>query len=277
MRVAVAGASGFIGRRLSARLVAAGHFVQPLEREFRVSELDGCDAAVNLAGEPVAQRWTAAVKRAIRDSRVHTTRKLVEALGAANRPRVLVNASAVGYYGDRGDEVLTESSAPGQGFLPEVCVEWEREALAARERGARVALIRIGFVLGPNGGALAKMVTPFRLGVGGRLGSGKQWMSWVHLDDLCALFEFALSLPVEGALNGVSPNPVTNTDFTLALARTLRRPAVFTVPRFALHWLYGDMSQILFDSQRAVPRASEAASFRFHYEDLAQALKAVLT
>ena len=277
MKIAVTGASGFIGRRLSARLTAAGHTVLPLKRGFSAPDLDDCDAVVNLAGEPVAQRWTAEVKREIHDSRVNSTRKLVGALGAERRPRILVSASAVGYYGDRGDEVLTESSSPGQGFLPEVCVEWEREALAARERGVRVAMIRIGLVLGPGGGALEKMVTPFRFGVGGRLGSGAQWMPWVHLDDLCALFEFALTLPVEGPLNGAAPNPVTNADFTRALARTLHRPAILPVPRFAIDLLYGEMAQILFASQRVVPRAVEAASFRFHFDDVAQALRAVLT
>jgi uncharacterized protein (TIGR01777 family) len=275
--VGITGASGFIGKRLSARLTAAGHTVHPLQRGFAASDLDGCEAVVNLAGEPVVQRWNADVKRRIRESRVNGTRTLVAALGSERRPRILVNGSAVGYYGDRGDEVLTESSSPGPGFLGDVCIEWEREALAARERGIRVALIRTGLVLGPGGGALQQMLTPFRLGVGGRLGSGRQWMPWVHLDDLCALFEFALALPVEGPFNGASPNPVTNADFTQALARTLHRPAILPVPRLAIDLLYGEMSQIVFASQRALPKAAEAANFRFHYSDLTQALKAVLT
>lgn len=274
MNIAITGASGFIGRRLTERLTAAGSAVRALKREFSPAELAGCDAVVNLAGEPVGQRWSAEVRRRIRDSRVNTTRKVVSALGPG---QVLVNASAVGYYGDRGDEVLTEKSAAGEGFLCDICREWENEAFAARQRGARVAVVRIGLVLGPGGGALEQMVTPFKLGVGGRLGSGKQWMPWVHLEDLCALFEFALSLPVDGIFNGVSPNPVTNADFTRELARALHRPAIFPIPRFAIDLLYGEMAQILFNSQRALPQAAEAANFRFRYEDVAQALKAVLT
>ncbi len=277
MNIAITGASGFIGTRLAAQLAAGGHAVRPLKRNFNAAELDGCDAVVNLAGEPVAQRWSDAVKQRIRESRTLGTRRLVEALGAAGRPKVLVSASAVGYYGDRGDEVLTEASVAGQGFLPEVSVAWEREAVAARERGVRVAVVRIGLVLGPGGGALEKMVTPFRFGVGGRMGSGRQWMPWVHLDDLCALFEMAVSLPMEGAFNGAAPNPVTNADFTKALGATLHRPAVVPVPRFAIDLLFGEMAQILFASQRVLPRAAEAAGFRFHYGEVAEALKAVLT
>jgi len=276
VNIAITGASGFIGTRLSARLTAAGHTARPLKRNYGAGELDGCDAVVHLAGEPVAQRWSAAVKTRIRASRVDGTRRLVAALGSERRPRILVSASAVGYYGDRGDEVLTESSTPGEGFLPQVCVEWEREALAARDRGVRVAMVRIGLVLGPGGGALSQMVTPFRLGVGGRLGSGKQWMPWVHLDDLCALFEMALALPLEGPFNGAAPNPVTNADFTRALARTLHRPAILPVPRFAVNLLFGEMAQILFNSERVVPRAAEAAGFRFHHEEVDEALRDVL-
>ena len=280
MQIAITGASGFIGRRLSARLAAAGHQVQPLGRGYHPAALDGCEAVVHLAGEPVAQRWSEEVKRRIRESRVMGTRSLATALTAkeAGRPRILVSASAVGLYGDRDDEVLTESSSPGQGFLCDVCSEWEREAMAARASGVRVTSIRIGLVLGPNGGALEKMVTPFRFGVGGRLGSGRQWMPWIHLDDLCAMFEFALTQPqVDGPLNGTAPNPVTNADFTRALAHALHRPAILPVPRFAIDLLYGEMAQILFASQRAMPRAAQAAGFKFRFEDVAQALQAVLT
>ena len=276
MNVAITGASGFVGTHLSARLAVAGHTVRPLKRSFGPAELDDCDAVVNLAGEPVAQRWSGGVKERIRDSRVGGTRRMVDALGSQGRPRILVSASAVGYYGDRGDEVLTESSLPATDFLGNTCVEWEREAMAGRERGIRVALIRIGLVLGPGGGALAKMVTPFRFGLGGRLGSGRQWMPWVHLDDLCALFEFALSTPVEGPFNGAAPNPVTNAEFTQALARTLGRPASLPVPRFAIELLFGEMSQIMLASQRVAPRAAVAAGFRFQYDDVAAALRAVL-
>lgn len=303
MKIAITGASGFVGRRLTARLTKAGHAVHLLGRSARskvasitpagtrsfvwdpvagppsADALAGCDAVINLAGEPVSQRWNPEVKRRIRESRVAGTRNLVAGMAAAfPRPTVLVSASAVGYYGDRAAEVLTESSAPGKGFLPEVCDEWERAALAARSAAsARVALIRIGIVLGPEGGALAKMLPPFRFGLGGRLGDGNQWMPWIHLDDLCALFEFAVLHPVEGPLNGVAPNPVTNAEFTRELGQTLHRPAIFPVPRFAVSLLFGEMAQIVFASQRAVPRATEAAGFRFAYPQLGPALRAVLT
>jgi uncharacterized protein (TIGR01777 family) len=226
----------------------------------------------------VAQRWSDDVKRRIRDSRVTGTRNLVAGLRAANPiPETLISASAVGFYGDRPGETLTESSPPGTGFLPEVCREWEREAEAVRDLGVRVALIRIGLVLGAGGGALEKMLPPFKLGVGGRLGAGTQYMPWIHLDDLCALFEFALVHPLHGPLNGSAPNPVTNAEFTRVLASTLHRPALIPVPRFAINLLYGEMAQILFQSQRAVPRAAESAGFRFKYPELGAALADVLS
>lgn len=302
MKIAITGASGFLGRRLVERLAASGHdlhllgrssggrttapagarrFVwQPMEGPPGTDALAGCHAVIHLAGEPVSQRWSAEVKRRIRESRIIGTRNLVTGIAAApaaSRPAVLVSASAVGYYGDRGDEVLTESSAPGSGFLPEVCAQWEQEALTAQTAaGTRVALIRTGLVLGIGGGALEKMLPPFRLGFGGRLGSGRQWMPWIHIDDLCALFTFAALQSINGPLNGAAPNPVSNRDFTRALGRALFRPAIVPVPRLAVELMFGEMAQIVFASQRAVPRAAEAAGFRFTYPELGPALESVL-
>jgi hypothetical protein len=283
MNIALTGATGFIGRRLTQQLEAAGHKTRGLGRnastgrlEPSATDLAGCEAVIHLAGEPVSQRWSAAVKERIRASRVEGTQKLVAAIGKTG-PRVLISASAVGYYGDRPGEVLTESSSGGQGFLAEVSAQWEDAALAARAFGVRVAVIRIGIVLGPGGGALAKMLPAFRAGVGGRLGSGEQYMPWIHLDDLCALFRFAVENPaVDGPLNGVAPEPVTNAEFTRILARVLHRPALLPVPRFAVNLLFGEMAQILFWSQRVVPRTVEAAGFRFGYPRLEQALRAIV-
>src|ERR1019366_7397328 len=228
MTISISGASGFIGRHLLKSLATAGHSPRALSRHASPAE---SDVVIHLAGEPVAQRWTAEAKRRIRESRVVGTRNLVEALAALpRRPEALICASAIGYYGSRGDEILTESSAPGSGFLPEVCVAWEREAQAAETLGIRVVRVRTGVVLDANGGALVRMLPPFRMGLGGRLGSGRQWMSWIHLEDLAALFQFAVESQVRGPLNGVAPHAVTNSDFTRELAPALRRPAVFPVP-----------------------------------------------
>ena len=278
MNISISGASGFIGRHLMKSLSQAGHSLRALSRHAPPAEsLREADAIIHLAGEPVAQRWTAAAKQRILDSRVVGTRNLVEALGRfTRRPETLICASAIGYYGSRGDEILTESSAPGSGFLPEVCVAWEREALAAEAFGIRVVRVRTGVVLDANGGALVRMLPPFRMGLGGRLGSGRQWMSWIHLEDLAALFQFAVESQVRGPLNAVAPNPVTNSDFTRELAHALRRPAVFPVPEFALKMLFGEMADVLLASQRVAPAAAEAAGFRFRFPQLAPALESLL-
>jgi hypothetical protein len=278
MNISISGASGFIGRHLMKSLAQAGHSLRAQSRHAPPAEsLREADAIIHLAGEPVAQRWTAAAKQRILDSRVVGTRNLVEALAALpRRPEALICASAIGYYGSRGDEVLTESSAPGSGFLPEVCVAWEREALAAEAFGIRVVRVRTGVVLDANGGALVRMLPPFRMGLGGRLGSGRQWMSWIHLEDLAALFQFAVESQVRGPLNAVAPNPVTNSDFTRELAHALRRPAVFPVPEFALKMLFGEMADVLLASQRVAPAAAEAAGFRFRFPQLAPALESLL-
>lgn len=295
MRITLTGATGFVGTRLVNRLLAAGHEITILSRKATAGSspryvvwnperqdapaaaFDGCDAVIHLAGEPVAQRWNDAVKRRIRDSRVEGTRKLVRTLSRLPvKPQVLISTSAVGYYGSRGDEALTEESAPGDGFLPEVCVEWEKEAAAAEAFGIRVAAIRVGIVLG-LGGALDQMLPAFRLGAGGRLGSGKQWMPWIHLDDLVSLYVFALeNKSVRGGLNGSAPHPVTNRDFTAALAKAVSRPAIIPVPVFALKLMFGEMAQVMLASQRVIPEAATLAGFEFKFPRIGPALDQVL-
>jgi uncharacterized protein (TIGR01777 family) len=239
--------------------------------------LRDADAVIHLAGAPVAQRWNAQVKRDIRESRVAGTRNLVQALAKlSRRPQVLICGTATGYYGSRGDEVLAESSAPGSDFLAELCVDWEREAQSAEALGMRVVRVRTGIALDARGGALPRMLPPFKMGVGGKLGSGRQWMSWIHLDDLAGLFQFALSNPVSGAINGVSPNPVTNAEFTKILAAAVHRPAIFPVPAIALRMLFGEMSGMLLASQRVAPKAAESAGYTVRFPELARALADVL-
>jgi uncharacterized protein (TIGR01777 family) len=289
----VTGATGFIGQKIVSQLLARGDGVNYLARKRSphidqraafhrwngqslppLDSVPRLDAIIHLLGEPIAQRWTPEVKQRIRQSRIQSTRQLVAGIAKLrHKPKVLISASAVGYYGDRGNEVLSESSMPGQGFLPEVCLNWEYEAAHARELGLRVALIRIATVLGREGGALPKMLTPFRWGIGGRFGSGKQWMSWIHVDDLIRLFLFAADTEVSGALNGAAPNPVTNAEFTRVLARAVHRPALFPIPRFALKTVLGEMSDFLFDSLRVVPEATQKAGFTFEHPDLAQSLQ----
>jgi hypothetical protein len=279
MRVAITGASGFIGRRLVRSLNADGHSVAAIGRDPRaLAAVEGAEAIVHLAGEPVAQRWTRSAKRRIRSSRWEGTRRLVEAMRPLSRPpATLVCASAIGIYGPRGDEILTERSQAGEGFLASVCIEWENEAQRAVDLGVRVVKLRSGVVLGPDGGALAKMLPVFRMGLGGRLGSGDQWMSWIHADDLIALIRYAIDSPaLIGPVNATAPNPVTNAVFTESLASALGRPAFLPVPAFALRWLYGEMSEVLLGSQRVVPAAAEAGGFRFRYPQLDPALGSLL-
>jgi uncharacterized protein len=297
MRVLVTGATGLVGRALVARLGSAVVLSRDPERATRTlgaveahawspeagpppaAALEGAEVVFNLAGEPLAEgRWAAERKRRIRDSRVLGTRHLVAGLAALrSRPRVLVSASAVGYYGDRGDEQLDEASGAGRGFLAEVCAEWEREALAAERLGVRVVCVRTGIVLAKGGGALSRMLTPFRLGAGGRLGSGRQWMSWVHLDDVLGIMMLASGDDrIRGAINAVGPRPVTNAGFARALGRALRRPALVPVPRAALRLVFGEMSEILTGSQRVFPRVAEREGFAFEHADLGGALEALL-
>jgi uncharacterized protein (TIGR01777 family) len=240
---------------------------------------DHIDAIVHLAGEPVAQRWNYAVKKRIRSSRVDVTRALVESLCAAPAPpRVLICASAVGYYGDRGEEELTESSPPGKGFLAEVCQEWEKEAKNAQNCGVRVVNLRIATVLDPRGGALARMLPPFRLGLGGPIAGGQAWMSWIHVNDLVRLIAWALDQEqVSGAVNACAPAPVRNAAFTRALAAALHRPAKWSVPALALKLFYGEMAQILLASQRVLPARAMELGFPFEYNDIDEALRDLLS
>ena len=297
MNITVSGGTGLVGRRLLQLLAADGHTLRVLGRnpgsnlpagvtlsiwdamagEPPAESLDGADAVVHLLGETVAQRWTPSVKRKIRESRVTGTRNLVRGLARLpGRPRTLVCASAVGYYGSRGDEVLTEASPPGSGYMPDLCRDWERAAREAEALGLRVVSIRIGAVLDPRGSALAKMLPAFKLGLGGRLGDGRQWMSWIHAADLAGLIRHALSNPVSGPVNGVSPNPVTNAEFARALAAALGRPAFFRTPAAVLRLMLGEMADILLASQRVVPEAAEASGFRFQFPRLDSALSDLL-
>jgi uncharacterized protein (TIGR01777 family) len=250
----------------------------PLNGEPPLDSLEKMDAVIHLAGEPVAQRWTKAVKARIRDSRVEGTRRLVDAIGRAqHRPKVLVCASAIGFYGDRGDEVLTEDSGVGRGFLAELCQTWENEAGRATIFGLRVVKLRVGFVLGRHGGALARMIPAFRALAGGKLGSGKQWMPWIHLDDVAELFVNAVENDVEGVWNATAPNPVTNAEFTRELARAVGRPALVPVPGLALKLAFGEVGQHMLDSARVVPARALAAGYTFRFPDLEGALRDIVS
>lgn len=303
MRVTVTGATGLIGGKLVGALLRRGDDVTVLTRNpdgarsklggaveavgwdpvagpAPAAALDGRDAVVHLAGEPVAQRWNDDVKRRIRESREQGTRNLVAGIeAAAARPRALISASAVGYYGPHGDERITEADGPGRDFLAGVCVVWEAEASRAEQLGLRVALVRTGVVLDPDGGALAKMLPPFKLGVGGPVAGGKQWMPWIDADDLVALYLAALDGDERwsGPLNGSAPAPVTNAEFSKALGRALNRPAVAPVPRLALKLLYGEMEQIVTTGQRAVPAKPQELGFTFGRGELDEALRAALS
>lgn len=300
MKVALTGASGFVGRPLVQGLLEAGHSVHILVRnvEQALSQLPagvtgaafqagapvppealgGAEAVVHLAGEPVNQRWTHEGKRRIRDSRVEGTHGVVEALKAAGTVRRFVSVSAVGYYGGaRAAEPLTEESAPGVDFLAGVCVQWEAEAQRAREAGVSLAVARMGVVLHPEGGALHTMLPPFRMGAGGRVGSGKQYVSWIHRADAVAALRFLLERPeLEGPFNLTSPEPVTNTDFAHALAATLGRPSIMHVPAFVLKAALGEMAQMALEGQRVLPRRLTEAGFTLRFPKLEEALKDLL-
>ncbi|HEY7617244.1 MAG TPA: TIGR01777 family oxidoreductase [Terriglobales bacterium] len=296
MKLMITGATGFIGSALLQRLGLQPHTLTLLSRTPRrprqtsreqwlvwqpgapgawEQAIDGADGIINLAGEPIAaKRWTESQKENLRSSRIETTRALVQALAKARvKPKFLISASAVGYYGPRGDETLTEESSPGSDFLSRLCVEWEEEARKAEAHGVRVALVRTGIVLGKGQGALAKMVPPFKLFVGGRLGSGKQWMPWIHIDDEVSLIEFLMNQEnARGAFNATSPNPVTMSEFSRTLGRVLNRPAWAPVPASLLTLLLGEMADMLVAGQRAVPAAAQSLGFRFKYPNVANAL-----
>ena len=281
MRIVLLGSTGFIGRALAASLREHGHEVTPIGRDRAAwpRAVDGADAAVNLAGENVAAaRWTTARKERLRDSRLETTRALVDAMrAAARRPRVLVNASAVGYYGDAGERELDESSPAGADFLASLCRDWEAEAGKAQALGARVALLRFGVVLGPGGGALPRMALPFKLFAGGPLGSGRQWVPWVHLDDAVAAVTLALADPaLSGPVNVVAPNPARNAELAAALGAVLNRPSSIPAPAFALKLALGEMADILLGGAKVRPKKLQAAGFRFAHPDIEGALAAAL-
>lgn len=298
MKALVTGATGLVGRELLRRLEGAvvltrdvaeserrlGSGVkawswQPSREAAPAAAFDGVDAVFHLAGEPVAAgRWTAERKQRIKDSRVLGTRNLVAALSAsAALPRVLICASGVDFYGDRGDTELREGSSRGQGFLSDVCEAWEAEARAAERVGVRVVLARLGLVLAPRGGALERMLPPFRLGVGGKLGDGRQWLPWVHLDDAVGLLlHAARDERLRGPLNVVAPEAATNAEFTRALGQALGRPTVLPVPRVALRVLFGELSQALLDSRRVIPAVALETHYEYRYPRLGPALAACL-
>lgn len=312
MRVVVTGGTGLIGTALCRRLVEDGHEVVVLTRRAGVAvaagvravpwtaepvaatgdgepggsrptwweAVDGADVAVNLAGESIAaRRWSPAQKERILQSRLRATRALVQAMEAARRPpRLLLSGSAVGYYGPRGDEVVTEAGGPGADFLSQVCVAWEGEARRAEALGARVAVLRTGLVLAREGGALPRLVLPFRLFAGGPLGSGRQWMPWIHVDDLVDLIVFLAGREeTAGPYNGTAPEPVTNREFARILGRVLGRPAWLPAPAPAMRLVLGEMADaLLLSGQRAVPERALAAGFRFRHPELEAALRDLL-
>ena len=297
MRVAITGASGLVGTALVTVLKSDGHKAvrlvrpggtaladdvrwNPAEDELGAAALEGCDAIVNLAGASIGEgRWSETRKKILRDSRIHSTRVLVSGLvKVTRRPRVLVSASAVGYYGHRGDEILSEASGPGNDFLAQLATEWEAEAQKAEACGIRTVILRFGVILSAEGGALPRMLTPFRMGVGGQLGSGKQWMPWLTLGEAVDLVRHAIENEnLRGPVNAVSPNAVRNADFTRVLAQVLHRPALFPAPAFALRLLLGEMADaLLLSSQRAAPRKLEAEGYSFVHADILGELRFVL-
>lgn len=289
MRIGITGATGFIAGHLIPQLRQRGHPCVAFSRDASQT-VEGCDetraiggaeppdlrqldALINLAGESIQGRWTAARKKRIRQSRIDLTRALVAAL-PRSEVRVLVSASATGYYGDRGNERLSESAVRGSGFLSDVCQEWEHAAKTAEKHDVRIAIPRLGFVLAQDGGALETIRPIFRLGLGGRLGSGKQWMPWVHINDICGVFIHLLENEnLAGAFNAVAPNPATNAEFTKALAASLKRPAILPVPAFALRLALGELSSLALDSTRAIPERTAASGYAFRHSNLEEALR----
>lgn len=281
MKVCVLGASGFVGRHLSAALQRRGNTVVTAslrDPSAAAAAAAGCDAAINLAGEPLAQRWTAQVKQKILSSRTDQPRRFLDALAASDRrPAVYVSASAVGYYGTSETETFVEENPPGADFLAQVCEAWEREALRAREFGMRAAVVRSGLALGTDGGALAKILPPFRMGLGGIVGSGSQWYSWIHIEDLAGVYLSALD-GGDGPYNATAPNPVTNADFTHALGAALQRPTAMPAPPFALRLMLGEGASIVTEGQRALPkRIVEERGYAFAFPTLAAALDNLLS
>lgn len=296
MKIVIAGASGFIGSMLADQLWADFHELVLLSRhpsaevslpkkqwvswqaipggEWQAT-LDGADGVINLAGEPIAgKRWSKTQKALLRSSRIDSTRAIVEAIGKAQvKPKFLINGSAVGYYGPCGNEVVTEAAKPGNDFLGQLCAEWEAEARKAEAFGVRVVLLRTGIVLDKGKGALAKMVAPFKMFAGGPLGSGEQWMPWIHIDDELGLIRFLMeNSAAQGPINATAPNPVTNEEFSRALGRVLGRPSWASVPASVLSVVVGEMAEMLLNGQRAVPEAATKLGYRFKHDNVLDAL-----
>jgi uncharacterized protein (TIGR01777 family) len=300
MRILVTGATGFIGQRLCALLASREHDLVVLSRDPEAAEarlggaveafawsadggppaddaVAGIDAVVHLAGTSVVGRWTREHRRRIHDSRVDGTRNLVAALAAAAQPpRVMISASAIGYYGDRGDETLNEESTPGGDFLADVCIGWEREAAAVEALGTSLVRLRLGIVLGDGGGALEKMLLPTRLGIGGPLGSGRQWWSWIHVDDLLRLIEHSLEAEASAVYNATAPAPVRQREFARALGRVLHRPSFIPTPAFALRLALGGFASELLGSKRVLPEGTLDSGFRFEHAEVDSALENLL-
>ena len=298
MKFAIAGGTGFIGSALCARLAELGHTLVLISSRPTPAQLppnrawvtwspgqpgpweeavDGAAAVINLAGEPLpAKRWTAAQKEKIRSSRINTTRALVVAMGKAKKkPSLLINSSAIGYYGPRGDEDIVEETEPGNDFVSQVCVEWEEEAQKAESFGVRVVCLRTGIVLGKGGGALAKMVLPFKLCAGGPIGSGRQWVSWIQLEDEVGLIVHLLQKEdTSGAVNATAPDPVTMKVLCQLLGKVLHRPSWAPVPAFALRVLMGEMADVIVTGQRVLPAKAQQLGYTFKYPDLTEALRA---
>jgi len=300
MKLVITGATGFIGSALCSRLLERGdnltlltrhapnnggtaakswsHWTPGMAGEWE-TVFDGADGVINLAGEPIAaKRWTESQKRRIHSSRIDATRSVVEAIAKAKRkPAFLINGSAVGYYGPRGDEVITEEAQPGADFLASVCREWEEEAQRAEPMGVRVVRLRTGVVLGPQGGALAKMALPFKFFIGGPLGSGRQWMSWIHLEDEVGLILYLMETrQTVGAVNATAPNPATMSDFCRTLGKVMHRPSWAPVPAIALRLMLGEMADMLLTGQRAIPAAAQKLGYQFRYANLYDALRACM-
>ena len=296
MKILISGSHGLVGTALIKSLETDGHEIFRLVRHYpnteneiewspdrysiQLARIEGFDAVVNLAGESIAEgRWTDEKKRRIRESRVKGTKLLGDALANLTKPpKTFICASAIGYYGNRGDETLTESSAPGDDFLAEVCVEWEKATALATEKGIRVVNARFGVILDAHGGALAKMLPPFRMGIGGKIGSGKQWMSWIALDDVVGALKFALANEtLRGPVNFVAPKPVTNAEFTKTLGKVLSRPTLFPIPTFGVRLLFGEMADaLLLSSQRVEPKRLKETAYQFQFSHLNEALREVL-
>lgn len=279
MRVLLVGASGFVGNHLAPALRERGDVVTSASLRDPVAAANaaaGCDAIVNLAGESLSQRWTPGVKRRIAESRIEAPRRFLHALSELDhRCGVYVSASAVGYYGTSETETFVESSPPGNDFLANVCEGWEREAQQAAELGMRVAIVRTGIALGTDGGALAKILPPFRAGMGGVVGNGRQWFSWIHIGDLVRIYLMAVDA-IEGAVNASAPHPERNADFTAHLGEALHRPAKLPVPTFALRALLGEGAEIVLRGQRVLPQRTEELGYRFEFERLTDALANLL-